>query len=172
MEIKLSDHFTYTRLLRFTFPSILMIMFISIYILVDGMFIANFVGEQAFAAVNFVMPFIMGLGSVGYVFGIGGSALIAKTLGEKKYYKAGRIFSLVVYGSLMVGIVFSVVSVLCIEPIIDWFGVTGKMKSYALIYSFILLSALPALILQVAFQSFLIVAERPKLGFYITLLWV
>ena len=170
MEIKLSDHFTYKRLLRFTFPSILMIVFISIYLVVDGMFVSNFVGSQAFAAVNFVIPFVMGLASVGYVFGIGGSALVAKTLGEGKRYKANRIFSLIVYSAAVTGVVLGVLSFWGIERTVRGFGVSGKMLADSLLYSKILLPALPFLILQIAFQSFLIVAERPKLGLYVTLL--
>lgn len=170
MEIKLSDHFTYRRLLRFTLPSILMIVFISIYVVIDGMFVSNFVGTQAFAAVNFVLPFIMGLASVGYVFGVGGSALVAKTLGEKKHYKANRIFSLIIYSSVIIGAVLAVSAILYFKPVIRWFGVEGAMLEHCLTYSYILLAALPALILQIVFQSFMVVAERPKLGLYITLL--
>ena len=122
MTIQLSDHFTYKKLLRFTFPSIIMMIFTSIYGVVDGVFVSNFVGKTPFAAVNFIMPFLMILGAVGFMFGTGGSALIAKTMGENKLKKANELFSLFVYVSFVLGIVIAGFSFFLIRPIAQLMG--------------------------------------------------
>ena len=108
MKIQLSEHFTYKKLLRFTLPAIIMMIFTSIYSVVDGVFVSNFVGKTPFAAINLIYPVMMILGAVGLMFGAGGSALVAKTLGEGEHEKANRIFSLIIYVAIGCGVVFSV----------------------------------------------------------------
>ncbi len=125
MNIRLSDHFTYGRLLRFTFPSVIMLVFTSIYGVVDGFFVSNFAGKTPFAAVNFIMPLLMILGCAGFMFGTGGGALIAKTLGEGKREKANELFSLIVYTSIICGVVLAVFGFLCIRPAASRMGAEG-----------------------------------------------
>ena len=168
MKIQLSDHFGYAKLLRFTLPSIAMMIFTSIYSVVDGLFVSNFVGKTEFAAVNFIYPFLMMLGAVGFMFGTGGSALIAKTMGEGDSEKANRLFSLFVYVPLVLGIVIAVISFIFIRPIATLMGAEGAMLDNAVTYARILLIGLPALILQFEFQSFFITAEKPQLGLFVT----
>lgn len=170
MQIQLSEHFTYSKLLRFTAPSIAMMVFISIYSIVDGLFVSNFVGEIPFAAVNIVFPFFMILGAIGFMIGSGGSALVAKTLGEKKKFKANQIFSLLVYTTVAIGIFVSVLGVTFIKPIITALGVEKALLENCLAYSYILLPAVTPFMLQFIFQSFLITAERPTLGLCVTIL--
>lgn len=167
--IQLSDHFTFKKLLRFTLPSILMMIFTSIYGVVDGFFVSNYVGKTPFAAVNFIMPFLMILGSLGFMFGTGGSALIAKTLGEKKPDKAKQIFSLLIYVSLICAIILTVLGILLIRPIAAWLGAEGTMLDDCVLYGRIILIALPAYMLQYEFQSFLVTAEKPQLGLVFTI---
>ncbi len=168
-EIKLSDHFSYGKLLRFTLPSIGMMIFTSIYGMVDGFFVSNFVGKVPFAAVNFIYPFLMILGSVGFMFGTGGSALVSKTMGEGKAEKANRIFSLLVYTSLILGIVITVAGILFLRPIAKLLGAEGQMLDDCVLYGRVILLGLPAFILQLEFQNFFITAEKPKLGLYVTI---
>ena len=170
MEIRLSDRFTYKKLLRFTFPSIVMMIFTSIYGVVDGFFVSNFAGKTAFAAVNFIMPFLMVLGAVGFMFGTGGGALIAKTLGEGDREKAKRLFSLFVYTSAAIGIVIASLGIIFIRPIASALGAEGRMLDDAVLYGRIILAALPAFMLQLEFQSFFVTAEKPKLGLVMTLI--
>lgn len=169
MNIQLSDHFTYRKLLRFTLPSIVMMIFTSIYGVVDGFFVSNFAGKTPFAAVNFIMPFLMILGAVGFMFGAGGSALISKTLGEGDRTRANRLFSMLVYISVAVGIVIAVFGILFIRPIAVFLGASGEMLEACVIYGRIILAALPAFMLQMEFQSFFITAEKPQLGLYVTI---
>ena len=164
MNIKLSDHFTYRKLLRFTLPSVVMMIFSSVYGVVDGFFVSNFVGKTAFAAVNFIMPFLMILGSVGFMFGAGGSALVSKTLGEGDIQKAKRYFSLIVYTSFIVGAVIAALGIVFIRPIAGLLGAEGEMLEDCVVYGRIILAALPMFVLQMEFQSFFITAERPNLG--------
>lgn len=168
MKIQLSDHFTYKKLLRFTLPSIVMMIFTSIYGVVDGFFVSNFAGLTAFAGVNFIFPFIMILGAFGFMFGSGGSALIAKTMGEGDMPKANRLFSLLTCVSLFTGIVIAVVGVIAIEPIAILLGAEGQMLKDCVIYGRILLIAMPAFMLQQEFQSFFITAEKPQMGLIVT----
>lgn len=168
-EIKLSDHFSYGKLLRFTAPSIGMMIFTSIYGVVDGFFVSNFVGKTPFAAVNFIYPFLMILGSVGFMFGTGGSALVSKTMGERDMARANRIFSLLVYASLILGTVIAVLGILFIRPIASLLGAEGQMLEDCVLYGRIILAAIPAFVLQMEFQNFFITAEKPKLGLYVTL---
>lgn len=169
MNIQLSDHFNYKKLLRFTLPSIIMMIFTSVYGIVDGFFVSNFVGKTPFAAVNFIMPFLMILGAFGFMFGTGGSALIAKTMGEGKQEEAKRLFSLFVYVSAGFGIVIAIFGVLLVRPIAAALGAEGELLENCVIYGRIILTALPAYMLQFEFQSFFTTAEKPKLGLFVTL---
>lgn len=169
MKIKISDHFTFKKLFCFTLPSIIMMVFTSIYGVVDGFFVSNYAGKTEFAAVNLIMPFLMILGSIGFMFGTGGSALISKTIGEEKLEKAQRIFSLLVYTALIIGIVIAVLGIVFLKPIAILLGADGDMLGYCVTYGRIILSALPAFILQYAFQSFFVAAGKPQLGLYVTI---
>ncbi len=168
MTIRLSDHFDHKRLLRFTLPSIIMMIFTSIYGVVDGFFVSNFVGKTPFAAVNFIMPFLMILGAVGFMFGTGGSALIAITIGTGDREKADRLFSLFVYVSGALGIVLAAFGILFIRPIAALLGAQGTMLDQCVSYGRVILLALPAYTLQFEFQSFFATAERPQLGLAVT----
>ena len=168
--IQLSDHFGYRRLFRFTMPSILMMIFTSIYGVVDGLFVSNFVGKTPFTAVNFVTPFLMVVGALGFMFGTGGSALVAKTMGEGKDEKAQRIFSLLVYATFLSGIIIAILSILFIRPITAFLGAEGELLEQCVLYGRIILIALPFLMLQFAFSSLLVTAEKPKMGLYVTVI--
>lgn len=168
MKIQLSDHFTYKRLLQFTLPSIIMMIFTSIYGVVDGFFISNFVGKTPFAAVNFIMPFIMILGALGFMFGTGGSALVAMKLGEGNRDKADRIFSLLIYVSLACGICIGIMGMVFIRPVAALLGAEGSMQDNCVLYGRIIMAAMPAFMLQMEFQSFFVTAEKPQLGLGVT----
>ena len=169
MNIQLSEHFNYKKLLRFTLPSIIMMIFTSIYGVVDGFFVSNFVGKTPFATVNFIMPFLMILGSVGFMFGTGGSALISKTMGEGDKERAKRLFSLFIYISVGCGIVIAVLGFIFIRPIAGLLGAEGTMLDNCVTYGRIILAALPAYMLQYEFQSFFVTAEKPQLGLAVTI---
>ncbi len=169
-NIRLSEHFTYKKLLRFTIPSITMMIFTSIYGVVDGFFVSNFVGKTPFAAVNLIMPFLMILGTVGFMFGTGGSALVSKTLGEGNTPKANRIFSMIVYVSLILGVMLAVLGIVFIRPIAVLLGAQGKLLEDCVTYGRVILIALPAFIIQMEFQSFFVTAEKPQLGLIVTVL--
>ena len=168
MQIQLSEHFSYKKLLRFTLPSIIMMVFTSIYGVVDGFFVSNYVGKTPFAAVNLIMPFLMVLGTIGFMFGTGGSALVSKTMGEGKPEKARRIFSLLVYVSIFLGILLTVFGMIFIRPIAAWLGASGSMLEDCVTYGRVILIALTAFVLQNEFQSFFVAAERPQLGLFVT----
>lgn len=168
MNIQLSDHFNCKRLLQFTLPSIVMMIFTSIYGVVDGFFVSNFVGKTSFAAVNFIMPFLMILGAVGFMFGAGGGALIAKTMGEGRHEKAQKLFSLFVYITVICGIVIAVLGSIFIRPIAAFLGAKGTMLDECVLYGRVLLPALPFYMLQFEFQSFFVTAEKPQLGLAVT----
>lgn len=170
MKIQLSDHFKYGKLLRFTLPSVAMMAVTSVYGVVDGFFVSNFVGKTPFAAVNFIMPFLMMLSAIGFMLGTGGSALIGKTLGEGDKPKAQRLFSLFVYSALVIGIVIAVLGISFIRPVAALLGAEGEMLEYCVQYGRIILVSLPALMLQYEFQSFFITAEKPQLGLVTTLI--
>lgn len=171
MTIQLSDHFTYRKLLRFTLPSIAMMIFTSIYGVVDGFFVSNFAGKTPFAAVNFIMPFLMVLGAVGFMLGAGGSALIAKTMGEGDRDRANRLFSMVVYLTILVGAVIGALGILSIRPAAILLGAKegSLLLENCVLYGRVILIALPAFMLQMEFQTFFITAEKPQLGFIVTL---
>ena len=170
MKIKLSDNFTLKKLIQFTIPSIIMMVFTSIYGVVDGFFISNFAGELEFASVNFIFPFIMMLGAFGFLVGSGGSALVGKTLGEKNIQKANEIFSLLVYLIIGVGIILAILGFIFMEDIAILLGSSDSMLKPCVIYGQILMFALPFLLLQFTFQSFLITAEKPQVGLIVTLI--
>ena len=167
-DIRLSDHFTCRRLLRFTLPSVLMMIFTSVYIIVDGFFVSNFVGKTPFAAVNFIMPFLIMLGALGFMFGTGGSALIAITLGEGDKARAQRLFSLFVYVTAVCGVVLAALGIALLRPIAAWLGAEGDLLEQCVLYGRIILIALPAYMLQYEFQSFFVAAEKPQLGLAFT----
>ena len=168
MKIQLSDHFSLGRLMRFTIPSIIMMVFTSVYGVVDGFFVSNLVGKTPFAAVNFIWPFLMILGAVGFMFGAGGGALIAKTLGEGKHEKAQRLFSMFVYVTAGCGIGIGILGMLLIRPVARLLGAEGIMLESCVIYGRIILSALPLFMLQYEFQTFFITAQKPRLGLAVT----
>ena len=168
MQIQLSDHFDFKKLFRFTLPSVVMMVFTSIYGVVDGFFVSNFVGKTPFAAVNFIMPFLMILGAVGFMFGTGGSALIAKTMGEGDGKKAQQMFSLFVYTTAAAGAVIGALGFVLVRPVAAWLGAEGSMLEDCVLYGRITLLALPALMLQYAFQSFFITAAKPGMGLAVT----
>ena len=164
MKIQLSDHFTYGRLLRFTLPSIVMMVFTSIYSVVDGIFVSNFAGKTAFAAVNLIMPYLMVFGTLGFMIGTGGTALISMTLGMGDKKKANELFSLLTYVTILCGVVFTVLSIVFLRPAAVLMGATGQMLEDCVIYGTIMQLALTAYLLQYAFQSFCITAEKPNLS--------
>ncbi|MEJ8735185.1 MULTISPECIES: MATE family efflux transporter [Mediterraneibacter] len=168
MYIQLSDHFTYRKLIRFTMPSIAMMIFTSIYSVVDGFFVSNFAGKTPFAAVNLIFPFLMITATIGFMFGTGGTAIVSKALGEGKKEKANEYFSLLVYLSAALGIVFAVLGMLFVRPIAAALGAEGVLIEYCVVYARIVLIALPFYILQLLFQSFFVTAERPQLGLAVT----
>ena len=163
-QIQLSDHFTYSRLLRFTLLSICMMIFTSIYGMVDGFFISNIVGKTAFASVNLIIPFLQIIGGVGAMLGVGGSALVAKTLGEGDIPKARRYFTMMMYLMLGTSIFFTVVGIAVLRPVAYLFGATEAMIGDVMTYGTICLLFNTALQAQYTFQSYLIVAEKPKLA--------
>ena len=168
MKIQLSDHFDYRKLLRFTFSSIVMLIFTSVYGVVDGFFVSNFVGKTPFAAVNFIMPVLMILGCLGFMFGTGGGAWIAKTLGEKNRDKANEMFSMIVYISIACGIVLMAVGLIFLRPVAVLLGAQGELLENCVTYGRIILLAIPAYILQYEFQCLFATAEKPQLGLGIT----
>ena len=168
--IQLSDHFGYRKLMRFTLPSIATMIFTSIYSVVDGVFVSNFVGKTPFAAVNLMMPFLYLIGVVGSMLGTGGSALVAKTLGEGDHPKANRIFSMLIVVCFGSGALFGMLGMLFLEPIARFLGADAAMMDSCLLYGRIMLLALPFFILEMMFQSFMVTAERPQLGFAFTVI--
>ncbi len=162
--IQLSDHFDYKRLLRFTFPSVVMLVFTSIYGVVDGFFVSNFAGKTPFAAVNFIFPVLIILGCAGFMFGTGGSALIAKTLGEGDGRRANEIFSLLVAWGAACGVVLAVLGFVLMPSIAARLGAQGQLLRDSVRYGRIIVLALPFYILQSEFQCLFVTAEKPKLG--------
>lgn len=169
MKIQLSDHFSYGRLIRFTLPSIAMMIFSSIYGVVDGFFVSNFAGKTPFAAINLIMPFLMILSTVGFMFGTGGTAIVAKTFGEGDPKRANAYFSLFTYVSFSVGVVFAALGIAFIRPIARLLGAEGELLENCVLYARIILLALPFYVLQLLFQSFFVTAEKPHLGLIVTI---
>lgn len=170
MKIQLSEHFSYRKLLQFTLPSIVMMVFTSIYGVVDGFFVSNYAGKTQFAAVNLIMPFLMILGTIGFMFGTGGSALVSKTMGEGRKEKAKQIFSQLIYASILLGVLFSAAGILFLRPASRALGAEGEMLECCVLYGRIILCALTAFILQNEFQSFFVAAEKPHLGLFVTVI--
>ncbi len=164
MKIQLSEHFTYKKLLRFVLPSIVMMIFTSIYGVVDGLFVSNYVGKTAFAAVNLVMPLLMMLSALGFMMGTGGSAIVAKTLGEGDKKRANRYFSMMVYVTLAGGVVLTVLGLVFLRPIVTALGAEGEMVGECLVYGRISLASLTFFMVQNVFQSFFVAAEKPHMG--------
>lgn len=163
-HIQISDHFTFGKLIRFTAPTAIMMVFTSIYGVIDGLFVSNFVGKEAFSALNLIYPLIMMLAALGFMFGTGGTALVAKTLGEKNHARANGLFSFVVCATLAVGIISLVLVLVIARPVGQLMGATGSLLDQAVLYASILAFSLPFLMLQEAFQSFLAAAGKPKIG--------
>ncbi|MBO5374167.1 MAG: MATE family efflux transporter, partial [Clostridia bacterium] len=170
MAIKLFERFDYKKLFKFTLPSIIMMIFTSIYGVVDGLFVSNIVGDTAFAALNFIMPYLMILGTAGFMLGTGGSALISKTLGEGDNEKANKIFSMVVYVSVVLGAVLAIIGFFTVRGVASLMGATGQMLDDCTLYGRIICIALPAFLLQLEFQSIFVTAEKPQLGLYMSII--
>ncbi|MCM1282013.1 MAG: MATE family efflux transporter [Muribaculaceae bacterium] len=168
MKIQLSDHFNYKHLLRFVMPSIVMMVFTSIYGVVDGLFVSNFVGDTAFAAINLIMPFNTILGGVGFMLGSGGSALVAKILGEQKQEQADRYFTMMIWVSVIAGAILTAFGIAVMRPVSLLLGATEGMLPYCVLYGVVTMGFTVPFMLQYAFQSFLIAAEKPNLGLLAT----
>ena len=164
MKIQLSEHFTYNKLLRFVFPSIVMMIFTSIYSVVDGLFVSNFVGKTALASINLILPFLMGLSALGFMIGTGGSAIVAKTLGEGDPKRANSYFSMLVYVTAIGGIILTLLGMLLVPSVTSFLGAEGELLSNCILYGRISFISMPAFMLQNVFQSFFVTAEKPKLG--------
>ena len=167
-SIQLSDHFTCGRLIRFTLPSITMMIFTAVYGVVDGFFVSNYAGKTPFAAVNLIIPVLLGLGCVGFMFGTGGGALIAKTMGQGDRERANDIFSMIVYVSAAIGVVLAGLGFLILRPAAVLMGAEGELLEQTLIYGRINLIALPFYVLQYEFQCLFATAEKPRLGLFVT----
>lgn len=167
--IQLSDHFTYARLFRFVLPSIVMMVFTSIYGVVDGLFVSNFAGKTAFASINLIMPFLIILGAMGFMLGTGGTALVSRVLGEGDKERANEYFSMITLFGILLGVILTVVGVLAMRPMAILLGATEAMVDDCVLYGRIVVCFLTSFMLQNMFQSFLIAAERPKSGLLITL---
>ncbi|MBQ4109770.1 MAG: MATE family efflux transporter [Clostridia bacterium] len=168
MKVQLSDHFTYKKIIKFTLPSVVMMIFTSVYGVVDGLFVSNFVGKTSFAAVNFIIPFLMILGAVGFMFGTGGSAIVARALGQGNKDRANKYFSLFIYASVVLGTTITAVGFVFFPQIARMLGAEGKMLEECVVYGRVILVANVAYILQLEFQSFFITAEKPQLGLIVT----
>ena len=169
MKISLSDHFNYKKLIRFTVPTIAMMIFTSIYGVVDGFFISNYAGDLAFTSINIILPAIMMVASIGFMFGTGGSAIVAKTLGEGKKEKANQYFSMIICLEIIIGIIFASLGIIFLKPIAQLLGAKDYMMKYIVPYGTILFIGIPFFMLQNSFQSFIVTAEKPKFGLIITL---
>lgn len=169
MRIQLSEHFTYKKLIRFVLPSIVMMIFTSIYGVIDGLFVSNFAGKTAFASINLIMPLLMGLSALGFMIGAGGSAIVSKALGEGKRELANQYFSMLVCVSVVGGIILAAAGMLLLRPIAVLLGATGEMTDLSVLYGRILLLSLTPFLLQNVFQSFFVTAEKPQLGLKVTI---
>ena len=170
MKIELSEHFTYQKLIKFTIPTIVMMIFTSIYGVVDGIFVSNFVGSDSFGAVNLIMPALMIFGTIGFMIGTGGSALVSKTIGEGDTQKANRYFSMLIYILIIVGLILTIAAVAMVKPMSKLLGAEGLILEECITYGTVLISFLIPFVLQNCFQSFLIVAEKPTFGLIISII--
>lgn len=168
MNIQLSEHFTYGKLLRFTFPSIVMMLFTSIYGVVDGIFVSNYAGKTAFAAINLIMPYIMVFGTLGIMAGTGGTALVSMTMGTGDNKRANEIFSQLIYVCIGMGVILTLIGIALLRPVAISLGAQGAMIDDCVLYGRLTMPAMTALILQMAFQSFCVAAEKPNLGLGLT----
>ena len=168
MKIQLSDHFDYPRLLRFVFPSVVMMVFTSIYSVVDGLFVSNYAGKTPYAALNLIFPVLGIYGAVGFMIGTGGSAIVGRLLGEQKPEKANRCFSMMVEATVVSGVILTLAAILLMRPIAIFLKAEGEMLEYCVLYGNVLSLALVPFMLQNVFQSFLVTAERPKMGLWVT----
>lgn len=168
MRIQLSDHFTYKRLLRFAMPSIVMMICTSVYSIVDGLFVSNFVGKTPFAAVNLIFPFLMAMGTIGFMIGTGGSAVVAITLGEGDRERANQYFSFLIYASIGLSLILSAVGLIVLRPVSVMLGAEGALLEHCVVYGRILIAGQTAFILQNVFQSFFVTAEKPGLSLKIS----
>ncbi|MDD6481030.1 MAG: MATE family efflux transporter [Lachnospiraceae bacterium] len=164
MEIKLSEHFTYKKLLKFVLPSIVMMIFTSIYSVVDGLFVSNYAGKTALASINLIFPFLMGISALGFMIGTGGSAIVGKTLGEGKREEANEYFSLLVYVTVIFGVVLTIVGIIFLPSVARLLGARGELLENCIMYGRVTFISMPAFMLQNVFQSFFVTAEKPKLG--------
>lgn len=170
MRIQLSDHFSYTRLLRYSLPSIMMTVIVSLYGIMDGLFVSNFAGKTPFAAISLILPFVFAMGSVGFMIGKGSAAIIAKALGEQQQEKANEIFSMIIVFTVLIGIGLTVIGLLIIRPVAVSMGASGALLESSVLYGSIMLSFQAAFMVQTVFQSLFPVAEKPKLGLALTVL--
>ncbi len=170
MAIKLYEHFSYKKLFKFTLPSIIMMIFTSIYGVVDGLFVSNIVGDTQFAALNFIMPYLMVLGAPGFMLGTGGCALVSKTLGEGDSEKANKLFSMIVYIGLVLGVILAIAGFFTVRSVASLMGATGQMLEDCTLYGRIICIALPAYLLQLSFQSIFVASEKPQLGLYMSII--
>ena len=169
MRIKLSDHFNSRKLIRFTLPSVVMMIFTSIYSVVDGLFVSNFVGKTPFAAINLIMPLLIIVGALGFMIGTGGTAIVSKTLGEGKKELANQYFSMLVYVTIAGGILFAILGEIFLPTASVLLGAEGEMLDNCILYGRILLASMPFFMLQNVFQSFFVTAEKPQLGLAVTI---
>ncbi len=176
-RIHLSEHFSYRKLIRFVFPSVMMMVFVSIYGIVDGIFVSNFVGQIPFAALNLIFPLIMILGAFGFMLGAGGNAVVSKRLGEGDKTGANSLFSMLIYTTVTLGVILSIIGILVARPVAELFAQNEKNMNEAqkaelvencVLYARTILSVMPAFMLQNAFQGFFVTAEKPRLGLYVT----
>lgn len=170
MKIGLSEHFTYKKLIKFTIPTIIMMIFTSVYGIVDGLFISNIVGRDAFAAINLIYPVLMIMGTAGFMIGTGGSALVSKIMGEGESEKAKQYFSMLIYLIIILGIIFTALGIILVKPVSIALGAEGDILNYCVTYGRILLIALTSFLLQNCFQSFFVVAEKPKMGLMMSII--
>lgn len=169
-QIAISDHFTVKKLLRFTFPTIIMMLFTSAYSIIDGLFVSNFAGKTPFAALNLIYPYIAILGTFGFMMGTGGSAIVAKTLGEKDRERASRYFSMLVRVTVEVGLVLTVLGICTVRPVAALFGAEGQLLNDSILYGTVVIAGLTAFMLQNAFQAFFVAAGKPGLGLKVVVL--
>lgn len=169
-QIQLSDHFSYGRLIKFVIPSVVMMIFTSIYGVVDGLFVSNFVGKTPFAAINLIYPLIMILGGFGFMLGTGGTAIVAKTFGMGEKQRANEYFTFIIISTVVTGSVLALLGIAFAEPVARLLGAEGEMLQYAVVYCRVVLIAMPCFMLQNTFQNFFITAEKPKLGLWVTVM--
>lgn len=163
-KISLTDHFTWGKLARYVAPGVIMMLFTSLYTVVDGIFVSNFTGKTSFAAVNLIFPIVAIYDGFGFMFATGGTALVAKTIGEGDRDRANRYFSLIVYVTFVLGAVIALVGALTMRPLAIRLGATGQLLDDAVTYGVIFVVGTPAFVMQSLFQSFFAAADKPRLG--------